>query len=153
VSRRLKLATREMGMIELLLIYQVGDVWEDAWKPLQGTPLGDFLPVVSDEVMNHALHGWTRPLVDALGLPPVGLLRKMPEEHRACEHRERCIFFDSAQCVPAGKKLPDCFQPENLATDVARTLAYEVIRLWREGVYTVAVKEAPDAHRSYRRVR
>ena len=151
MSRRLKIVAREMGGVELLLIDQMGDVWESEWAPLQGTPLGTMFPVVSDEVMNHAIRGWTKPLVEALGLPPQGALRKLPEEYRACTHRGRCPTYVPASCSPMHKKMPDCFQPD-CVNEATRTLAYEVLRLWHEGVYIVVVKEAVDAYRSYPRV-
>lgn len=151
MPRRLKLSTREMGNVELQLIYQVGELWEPTWRPLQGSTFAAILPVVSDETMNHALRGWTKPLVSSLGLPPQGSLRKLPKEYQQCEHRNHCPFYAPHNCVPIAKKLQDCFQPENLAGDDARTLAYDAIRLWREGVYIVVVQEASDAHRSYPR--
>lgn len=153
MSRRLRLQTVEMGSVELMLIYQRGEEWETEWRPLQGTPLASMLPVLTDEVVNHGLQGWTRPLVDGLGLPPVGALRKIPPEHRQCVHRAQCPFYDRTQCLPVSKRLPDCYHPENLGDERVQTLAYEVIRLWREGVYTVVVKEALDAERTYRRAR
>ena len=153
MPRRLKITAREMGPIELQLIYQTGDMWETTWAPLQDSAIAALLPVVSDETMTHAIRGWTKPLVTALGLPPQGALRKMPKEHQQCEHRARCPFYMAANCVPTAKKLPDCFQSENLGTPEARILVYEAIRLWREGVYIVVVKEPVDAHRSYPRAR
>lgn len=151
MSRRLRVVTREMGAVELLLIYQVGDEWELEWAPLQGSPVAALLSVVTDETMNHAIRGWTQPLVTALGLPPAGSLRKLPAEQQQCEHRGHCPFYQAAHCSPTGKKMPNCFQPANLTVDLARSLAYETIRLWREGVYVVVVKESADAHRHYPR--
>lgn len=151
MSRRLRLHTAEMGPVELMLIYQRGEEWEAEWRPLQGTPIAVLLPVITDEVMNHGLQGWTRPLVDALGLPPQGALRKIPTRHRPCEHRSHCPFHDPTQCLPVGKRLPDCYHPADLGDVQVQTLAYEVVRFWREGVYTVVVKEALDAERTYRR--
>ena len=151
MSRRLKIATQEMGSLDLLLIYQVGEDWEPEWAPLQGSTFAAILSVVSDVVMNHAIRGWTKPLITGLGLPPQGSLRKIPPEHWNCEHRLKCPFYRKDTCEPTCKKLSDCFQPENLSGVEARTLAYEAVRLWREGVYIVVVKEPVDAHRTYRR--
>jgi hypothetical protein len=140
-----------MGAVELLLIYQVGDLWEPEWRPLQGSSVAALLPILTDETMNHAIRGWTKPFVTALGLPPAGSLRKLPKTAQQCEHRDNCPFYQAAQCVPVAKRLPNCFQPSNLDGAEARSLAYEAIRLWREGVYIAVVKESADAHRHYPR--
>lgn len=152
MPRRLKIKTQEMGYIELQLIYQTGELWEPEWSALQGTDIGDMLPVVSDVVANHAIRGWTKPFVEALGLPPQGALRKIPSKQQVCAYRDRCPYYDPHKCTPSSKKMPDCFQPDSVV-EAARTLAYEVIRLWREGVYVVIVKESIDAYRSYPRAR
>jgi hypothetical protein len=152
VPRRLKILTREAGPLELQLIYQVGDMWEAAWAPLQNTEFASLFSTVTDEVMNHAIRGYTKPFVTALGLQPQGALRKLPKEHQRCEHVERCPYYDAANCSPSSKKMPDCFQPKNVVEE-ARTLAYEAIRLWRDAVYIVVVQEPLDAHRNYPRAR
>ncbi len=143
MPRRLKVSTRELGPLELYLVYAKGSEWEPEWKPLQGTEIGDLFTVVTKEVMDHALWGFSRPLVDALGLPPQGALRKMP--HPQCSARVGCPFYEPRDCVPAGKNLPHCYRPEGLTSDESRGLAYEAVRLWREGVYIAVVQEAPDA--------
>lgn len=150
MSRRLKLHTRELGPLELFFIYQTGSLWEAEWAPFQRTSFASLLPVISDEVVNHALRGWTQPFIQALGLAPSGALRKVPKEHQQCDHRARCPFYAPSDCQPTGKRLPNCFQPEHL-TDQVGVLAYEVIRLWRESVYVVVVQESADAHRTYPR--
>ena len=151
MPRRLKVVTREMGPVELQLIYQTGDEWEAAWAPLQPTAFAPLIPVISDVIINHAIRGWTKPFVTALGLPPQGALRKIPPEHRQCEFRGRCPFYTAVNCIPTAKKLPNCFQPVNLGADNVRILAYEAIRLWREGVYVVVVTESSEAYRTYPR--
>jgi len=143
MPRRLKVLTREMGPLELYLIYAPGGVWEEEWRPLHGTEVGDLFTVVEKEVMDHALWGYSKPLTQALGLPPSGALRKMP--HQQCVHRGQCPFYEAPQCVPTGKNLPHCFQPEGLPSDQSRQLAYEAVRWWREGVYIAVVKEPADA--------
>jgi hypothetical protein len=125
-----------MGRIELYLIYCVGDEWEEEWRPLQGAL---DLPIISKEDMDHALHGWTRPLVDQLGPPPEGMLRKLPS--RRCGNEESCPFFDKKTCTPLSKKMPWCFEPEGVAPG---NLSGEVIKLWRQKVYVVVVKEPVD---------
>jgi len=142
VSRRLKLATVEMGLLDLFLVYQYGAAFEPDWASLQGNPLVDTFTVVSKEVMDHALHGFTRPLVQKLGLAPASCLLKIPPANRECEHRVECPFYDRTECTPTSKKLPNCFQPSGVEGDDARQLGYAVVTLWREGVFIVVVQEA-----------
>lgn len=143
MPRRLKVQTREMGMLELYLIYNEGGLWEEEWRPLQ--TYGDLveqMPCVSKEQMEHALIGWTRPLIDALGPAPKGLLLKLPLVTRECCARETCPFFRPKDCISLSKRAPWCFQPNGIADLDVRKLAAEVIKMWREGVYTVVVLEA-----------
>ncbi len=139
MPRRLKIHTNEIGFQELYLIYETKGIWEPEWKPFQGHPIATLFTSVSKEVMDHALHGWTRPLVDQLGIPPAILLRKLPEPE--CVWRERCPLYRPRACLPTQPKMPSCFQPSG-TDDETGLLASEVIRLWREKVYIVVVQEA-----------
>lgn len=141
MPRRLRVETAEMGFLELYLIYQYGAVWEPAWEPLAGHPLASVFTVVSKETMDHALHGFSRPLVQQLGLPPQGCLHKLPQAHRVCGLREGCVFYSKTDCHTTSKKLPNCFQPDGVEGDTAQQLGHDVVRLWREGVYIVVVQE------------
>jgi hypothetical protein len=143
MPRRLKVETRELGMVEMFLIYAPGGEWEAEWKPLQGTDVGDLFTVVTKEVMDHALWGYSKPLVEALGLPPKGALHKMP--HPLCANRIGCTFYEARDCVPTGRNLPHCYQPEGLPSEESRQLAFEAVRLWRDGVYIAVVKEPTHA--------
>lgn len=141
MPRRLKLPTTELGSVELYVIYDYSGTWEDEWKPLQGAEVTALFTVVSKDVFDHALHGWTRPFVDALGLAPVGALRKLPAAAKQCALRERCPFYDRKKCVPSSPKLPWCFEPDGIDDQEKRRLAAEVIGFWRQGVYVVVVQE------------
>lgn len=132
-----------MGDLEMFLIYATDGVWEPSWRALQGTDVGNLFTVLTKEVMDHVLWGYSKPLVTAIGLPPQGALRKV--SHPQCHKRVGCTFYDRKNCVPTGRNLPHCYQPEGLPSDEARNLAYEAVRLWREGVYIAVVKEVPDA--------
>ena len=143
MPRRLRVSTRELGMVEMYIIYAKGDVWEDEWRALQGTEIAALFTVIPKEVMDHALWGYSKPLVDALGLPPKGALMKMP--HPLCRNRIGCTFYEPRDCVPTGRNLPHCYQPEGLLADQSRELAYVAVRFWREGVYIAVVKEPADA--------
>ncbi len=138
MPRRLTLQTAEMGQLELYLIYNEGGVWEAQWRGFQG--VWD-VPSVSKEVMDHALHGWTRPLVDALGPPPKGKLHMLPAKARRCASESECPFYDARRCGLLLTKMPWCFVPDGTAPGM---LAAELIKLWREGVYVVAVLEPPN---------
>lgn len=141
MSRRLRLATVELGFLELYLIYRYGERFEADWAPLEAHGISGLFTYVSKDTMDHALRGFTRPLVHGLGLAPVGCLRKLPVANRECEHRVGCQFYDRAGCVVTAKKLPPCFQPAGVEGDVARQLGHDVVALWREGVFIVVVTE------------
>lgn len=138
MPRRLKLATKELGYLELYLIYENKGEYEPTWKPLQGSSFLGVVTVVSKETMDHALHGYTRPFVQQLGLAPSGCIRKLPTVYQQCGQREQCIFFDDTRCHPVSPKMPNCFEPYGV---VPRDLGHEAIRLWHEGVYIVVVRE------------
>lgn len=141
MPRRLKVPTNEMGDLELYLIYEESGIWELEWRPLQGERSLD-LPVVSKEHMDQALTGWTRPLVETIGRPPKGMLIKLPIETRKCASRARCPFHRPSDCGHLLAKMPWCYEPEGVDAG-ARLLMTEVIKLWREGVYVVLVREGP----------
>jgi hypothetical protein len=137
VARRLKLKTIELGDLELFLVYQYGDKWESDWLPLQGQLITGLLTVVPQETIDHALQGWTSPLVKSLGLPPEGALRKLPSQ--LCYQRGHCPFHIKNSCIPTHPKMSWCFEPENIEDPNSRNLAAELIRLWREGVWGILV--------------
>lgn len=139
MPRRLTLQTREMGPVELYLIYNEGGTWESQWRAFQG--VWD-LPEVSKEMMDQALCGWTRPLVDALGPPPKGKLLKLPVETRTCASAATCPMHIEKDCGHLLTKMPWCFVPKGTP---ASELAAEVIKLWREKVYVVVVNEPSHA--------
>lgn len=142
MPRRLKLKTSELGDLELYLVYQYGEKYETYWAPAQGLPFTSLLTVVPVEVMNHALRGWTSPLVKALGIPPDGALRKLSVENRVCERRDPCPFYHPKECVPLFPKMPWCFEPSGIEDSNARFLAAEAIKFWKQGVYIVVVIDA-----------
>jgi hypothetical protein len=134
-----------MGPLELFLIYELDGVWEEEWRPLQGSSVCSLLTVVSQEVMDHCLYGWSSPLFKTLGLPPWGALKKLPEEATRCYQRKNCVFFDKKTCFPVAKRLPWCYEPEISEDEKVRQLGNDIIKLWREGVYVIIVQEVTDA--------
>lgn len=142
MSRRLTIATREMGKVELFLIYDYGGTWEEEWRPLQKDALGAMLAKVPHDTIEHAILGFSRPLVKALGLEPKGMLHKLPS--RGCENAKTCPMFIERNCLSTVKNMPVCFEPAGVASSV-RQAAAELVRLWREKVYVVVVEEPADA--------
>lgn len=139
------LPTREMGDVTVLTINELPDgKWESEWEPLRGTHIGGLFSVVFKSVIDHALHRYSKPLVDALGIPPEGALRKIPPGSRECLLRRRCPFYDKAQCHPRGKKMPWCFEPEEIENEAERLTATKAIQEWRQGVYLVIVQGDPN---------
>jgi hypothetical protein len=142
VPRRVKVLTREMGAVELYLIYSQEGVWEEEWRPLQASVgLLDGIGSLPKDEMEQAYIGWTKPLVEALGPPPKGKLIKLPAITRACMSRQRCPFYRPRDCGHLLKKMPWCFEPDGVEDPAVRQLLMEVIKLWREGVYVLVVLE------------
>lgn len=133
MPRRLSIISREMGRIELYLIYNYGGVWEEEWRPLQGAM---DIPEVTKAVLDHALYGWTKPIVDALGPPPQGHLRLLSS--RLCSHEDQCPFYEKRNCSVLSPKMPWCFEPEGISPG---NLAAEVVKLWRQEVYVLSILE------------
>ncbi len=136
--RRLRVATREKGPLEVLAIYEEDGQWDPEWAPLQGTALGSLFSRVSQANFHHVLHGFSRPFVDSLGLPPEGALRKLPSQ--LCLRRKTCTLHDAKKCVASHPKLPWCYVPAGVSEDekVNEAAAQAVFR-WRERVYLVVV--------------
>jgi hypothetical protein len=141
MPRRVLVKTREMGQLALHLVRQEAGVWEPEWDDLRGTAIADLFTVVTREVIEQALQGYTKPLILALGLPPDGALRKLPPEAKICSQRRTCSLWDAQCCFPVAKKMPWCFQPSGLPPK-----ASEAIQIWRERVYlVVALEEQKNA--------
>ena len=115
------------------------DFWGDL-LPLQGTPWGDQLPIVSGENLSHALLGHTMPLMREIGPDPRSLLRLIPSEYRVCAMFQGCINFEPKDCHP-GATLPACYEPPGLPQE-ATLPAAEVALSWAEGRYVILVQGA-----------
>jgi hypothetical protein len=142
MPRAVKVQTREMGFIDLYLIYAHKGVWEEQWRPLQVAEafVAQF-PTLPKEHMEQAYIGWTKPLVSALGPPPRGILLTIPPVTRQCALRSPCVFYRASDCYSTAKKKPLCFEPDGFESEEVRRLASECIRLWHEGVYILVVQE------------
>ncbi len=140
MSRKIKFITKELGDVHLLAIWERGGQWEPEWEPLRGTRMGDQFTQIRQAVLDQALIKHLRPLVEALGIPPAGALRKLPLEQRACYQRNTCALFGK-ECHPFSPKMPWCFEPEGVADEKVRKATALAIECWREGVYLVVVLE------------
>lgn len=140
MPRQLLLKTYEVGDLELYLIYQYGEEWEEEWRPLQKESLVSLVTVVSKELMDHALHGLTSPLVKGLGISPEGALHKLPS--KVCGRKKLCPFYRKKDCHPLATKMPWCFEPEGIEDPAAQQLAGNLIKLWRQKVYVLVVTHA-----------
>lgn len=139
MARLMKLPTLERGEIIVLAITERDGQWEPEWEPLRETVYGRQFTAVSRETLEHALRGFSRPLSDALGIPPVGALRKIPGPSRACYARRKCPFYEPHACHPQAAKMPWCFEPDDINDKKVRQSAAQAIEQWREGVYLLAV--------------
>jgi hypothetical protein len=128
-----------MGKVSLFLIYDYAGTWEEEWRAVQHHSIGGLLTRVSHDTVEHAILGFSRPLVKALGLFPKGMLHKLPT---TCESAQTCPIFIAKNCLSTAKGMPWCFEPAGLDLSV-RQLGAELIRLWREEVYVVVVEEEP----------
>jgi len=137
MSRRVKVTTQEKGVLEILIVWSDKGIWEAEWEPLRETPWADLMTIVKPEVMEHALKGWSKPLVTALGLPPEGALRKIPVVGRQCGLRKDCALHEAGKCQPTAKELPWCYEPDGLESGPLRAAVSRLIQTWHEGVYVV----------------
>lgn len=130
-----------MGDVKVLLFREEGGTWEGDWELLRETSWADLFPVLPKEVVEQAMIGDTKPFVNQIGRPPEGSLRKIPQEGRQCAMRKTCRLYAKAECAPLAKRMPTCYSPDGLPEEASQ-IAHEAIRLWREGVYVVAVRES-----------
>lgn len=139
MARLIKLQTREMGDLHLMLIRSEGGVWEAEWDSLRQTPYATYFTVIPKETLDHALHGWTSPLVKGLGPSPAMILHRLSPDSKQCAVWDKCVFYRKTDCIPKSPKLPHCFVPVGVPTEQG----YEVLRFWRDAVYVVVVQETP----------
>lgn len=138
MSRQIKLQTRELGALHVMLVRSEHDVWETYWAPLREHPLCRWLPRIPRETLDHALHGWTYPLVQVLGYEPKMILHGIArQEASECGARKGCPLYRAKDCIPTARNMPHCFVVGGLSGD----LGHEVLRLWRDSVYVVVVEE------------
>lgn len=142
MSRRVKLLSKELGEIRLLIVWEGLDgSWDTDWAPLKGTRIEPLFSRTSEETYQHALVGLVGPLAKTLGLPPVGCLAKIPKDMRECTKKSTCPLYDKKSCFPTAKGVFSwCF--EGMPDPEASKALASAIETWREGVYIlIVVKE------------
>lgn len=144
MSRRLKLPTLELGELEILAIRESDGQWDPEWEPLRGTIFGDLFSMVPKSALDHALVGWSWPLVQVLGLSPEGVLVKVPRASRQCYRRRKCSLYIARDCHMQSKKMPWCFEPDEVEDEAVRKAAAKAIEEWRQGVYLIVIREEED---------
>lgn len=141
MARRMRLPSREMGDIEVFTISTQAEKWEDEWDSLRGTEVGDLFSEATQDAIDYALTKWSRPLVDSLGIPPEGALRKLPLAAKECHQRKTCTFFDPKTCYPTAKNMPWCFEPGGYENSTERQAVAKAIGYWRDNVYLIVIRE------------
>lgn len=131
--------TLQKGNLLVIRIQENDDgTWEKDWEPLRETPMASLMSRMTQRELDHALHGYSRPFVDALGISPEGALRKIPSQE--CSKRGNCTFYDPTLCVVSSKELPWCYEPDGIAEQSGQAGAQAVFH-WRSKVYLVVVRQ------------
>lgn len=136
----MKARTREKGNLEIYAIAEASDgSWEPGWEDLRQTLLGKLVSRVPRSAFNHLLNGYSAPFVDALGIAPMGALQKLPSER--CDKQRGCSLYDRRRCSVGSYKLPWCYEPTEIdgLAAAAKRLASDLVFLWKQEVYVVAI--------------
>lgn len=120
-----------------MLVRCENGVWEPSWEPVRLSRYAEYFTKVPKQVMDHALLGWTSPLVKSLGPAPKLILHRLSPDARQCAVVEKCLFYQKKNCLPNAAKMPTCFELVGLPGEIS----YELLRLWRDSVYMVVVEE------------
>lgn len=140
MPRRLKVPTREKGRLEVYAITEAGDgTWEASWDDLRTTLLGELISRVPRSAYDHLLNGYSAPFINALGISPEGALQKLPST--VCDKQRECTLYQKRTCWVGSGKLPWCYEPAGLPelSAAAKRTASDLVFLWREQVYVIAV--------------
>lgn len=140
MPRRLKVRTHEKGVVEIFAFTESHDgSWEGGWEGLRNTLLGRLISRVPRSSFGHLLNGYSGPFVSALGIPPAGALLKLPSP--LCDKQNRCSLYQKRICWVGSRKLPWCYEPHRIdgLEPAAKPIAGEVVFLWKQEVYVVAI--------------
>jgi len=144
-SRVFKIQDPSWGEHDILVIHENEDgTWDEEWRAFQEHPevskVGALFSRVTQEAYQDALHKYTTPLIQELGLPPEACLIKTPPQMKLCAHRKTCAMHEKGLCLGDNPKAPMCYQAalEGLDTAVEIQVA-RVFELWRMGFYIIVV--------------
>lgn len=135
----MKLTIPSMGEVKLHLIEEENGTWEEDWEPLRGTAYGDLCSRMPKDDLNKGLFGYTRPVMDRLGITPMGALRKIPDMSKTCFKRKTCPFYDDKTCFTEAEKMPWCYEPDGVLDERIRLSATRAIEQWRSRTYLVVI--------------
>lgn len=127
---------------KLKLVYPPPREGHDLWgtlAPLRDTSWGAQIPVVSGEVLSHALHGRPKPLRKMLGPPPARRVLRIALTERVCLERQQGVCaMAGPHCVPGSTEMPECYVPPT-EDRALRAVATAVAQAWDEGRYVFLV--------------
>lgn len=133
------LAKSEWGPLSLLRpLPREGDDW-GLLAGARGTDWEPHLKVIPGSTLSYALHGYTKPLVDLLGRPPLVSARKIPDQVGFCrKYKNKTCAIRKELCRPGGDT-PLCYEPDvdELALEEA---LYEVVMAWKDGIYVLIIE-------------
>lgn len=138
MSREVRVNTKEVGPLDLLVIYRRDGVLEPAWVGLDAAP--EFLrliPSVSFDDFESVLRGFSWLLVSALKLDPDLTRRRLMLTHANCDRKKTCKLYARADCTIGSKKIPWCFEP--IVPAPAVDACKNAIQTWVSGRYIVIV--------------
>jgi hypothetical protein len=130
---------REWGKLQLAVIQETDGTWPE--HPQLCTVLSALavhFTRVSDEVYQHAMAGYTAPLLAKLGVPPAVVLRRVVPPLSLCWSRKGCPAYQLKTCVVTSGVLPVCFLPD-YPDEAVRGQLNELLRALISGAFAVLV--------------
>jgi hypothetical protein len=106
------------------------------YKELEGTEWERLIPVISEEIIDRALRGDAKVLMQSGLREPKGCLKLVPIKNSVCAEKKGCPSYTS-KCDFRNKECPDCFSVDGDMSLVKRNL----IEAWRRGYIVVRMLE------------
>ena len=137
---RFTLQTKEWGDVKIARPISKPDLPWGCLEPIRETSVGKLIPIVTGDVLSHALQGHITPLMRQIGPEPKYLMRQIPAGQRLCANIKTCITADKTNCYPC-KEMPDCFQMFGVSPEADPWIT-QVLLAWREGYYVIVAEGA-----------
>lgn len=125
----------EWGLLKLARPLRPG---KDGWGPfavLKRTPWRRAFSVVSQDVLDHAVRGYTDPLEKGLKISPEDFHKLLSDAESLCvQHQSGVCPLRDSKCIPCSD-MPACYEPplvDRVALDVALAI--------RDGRYPLIVR-------------